>query len=62
MLDTQLGYDFLAANNRYDLWSLCHDIRTSAVRIAFNVDKTKSNEDLDVKSCFPVYLRIISTY
>lgn len=59
ILDIQLGYGFLAANGRYDAWSLCHERSTGFARVAYNVDKKKDNSDFDVKSCRAVYLRTV---
>jgi len=57
-----IQYDYLAAHGRYDLWSRCYKkySETAGVfRIAYNVDKTKTNPMFDVDTCLPVYLTII---
>ena len=59
-LDIQ--WDYLAANGRYDLWSLCDQKFSSGTvirRVAYNVDKTKPNQSFDVDTCVPVYLTLV---
>jgi len=55
-------FDVLAAHGRFDLWSLCvkkFSDTYSEHRIAYNVDKTKPSNSIDVDTCVPVYLTIV---
>jgi len=62
LIEPDIQWDYLAANGRHDLWSLCEKKFSwgTSRRVAYNVDKTKPNELIDVDTCVPVYLTIVS--
>jgi len=58
-----MQYHYLAAHGRYDLWSLCFKKYSDAgglYRVAYNVDKTKTNYYFEPETCVPVYLTIVT--